>query len=259
MGDHQGSHISGAKGWQPLFPSAPRSLRRRSGRQAGWREASPAGTGSARVTGRQGDTAAQARGASTLRFRCLSIRSRAPAASHTRPRRSLAPASESRPKRRSAWAFLPERSQVRGLVRPRPILSPPPPPPKMPPTAAGPPFPELYGEPDNAGAAASLGPFPGGPGGPAPRGHFHFRRPAPYPSLGGWALKARGWAGPQAEAPRALEARLGAARAPGPAPGPSSLPPSPPRPALPAHPSPPRTPAPRPPPTPPRLARAAEQ
>lgn len=115
--NHRRSRISGARAWQPLSTSTPRVPRRRCsryppfGRETAWREASPAGTGSARVTLWRGDTAAPPSCASAG-----SAFSRAPPASPTRP----AVPWPSHPRARRAgpgWvhpAFLPERSRVPG-------------------------------------------------------------------------------------------------------------------------------------------------
>ena len=191
----------------------------------------------------QGATAAQgARSTSTLHFRCLSIRSFASRLPH------LPPQIPRLHTRELDWpdhsgvrpAFLPQRSQVRARGSQACFhLSP------HAPQCCG----QLglrswslSGELHTSGAAASPRPLPGDPGG-GPVQRSHFRRPLsptpPTPSRSSWALKAGGWAGPQAEAAAGAGGRaqeLSEGRAP--PPEPPSLPPTFPRPALPAHPSP---------------------
>ncbi|XP_028389418.1 basic proline-rich protein-like [Phyllostomus discolor] len=217
--------------------------------------ASPAGAGSARVTEGQGDTAARgARGA----CHCASAASApapappAPAGPWPSPRCGRARGTSLRSTR------LPSRKiPSPGLVGPRPVAPSPPTPDNA--AGRGLPIPELRGEPPNAGAAASPGPFPGDPGRARPSAAIS-AAPPPAPSRCSSALKAGGWAGPQAEAAAGAGGRareLSERRAP--PPEPPSLPPSPSA-RPPCAPLPPRTPAPRPPPPPPPpLARAAEQ
>lgn len=213
----------------------------------------------------QGDTAAQgARCASTLRFRCLSIRSFASRLPLSPPK---IPSLHTRKLGRLDQtgilpAFLPQKIPSPGLRTPRPVSASPPTHDNAADRWAS--IPEAaWGKSTHAGAAASPRPLPGDPGRARPCAAISAGLPSlpslPLPQLLGFKSRRLGPAAGRGGRGRRRPGP-GAVRAPSPAPGapvPPSLLPSA---RLPCAPLPPRTPAPRsPPPPPPPLARAAEQ